>query len=115
MEQVLLVLHIIVAFLIIGLVLLQQGKGSDVGSAFGSGASQTVFGSQGSATFFSRSTAWLTAILFSTSIGMVHLEHQSRAQPTKSVTELPFKAGPSPNVNPANSAEDIPSIPKSDS
>ena len=107
MEQLLLVLHIIVAFLIIGLVLIQQGKGADVGAAFASGASQTVFGSQGSATFLSRSTAWLTAVFFITNIGMVYLEHRLR-KPVETALDLPIPVDPNKETT---KLEDVPVVP----
>ena len=56
METLVIVVHVIVAILIVGLVLLQQGKGADAGASFGSGASQTVFGSSGSGNFLTRAT-----------------------------------------------------------
>ena len=59
---IMLVLHVLSAIGVIGLVLVQQGKGADAGAAFGSGASGTVFGSVGSANFLSRSTAWLATL-----------------------------------------------------
>lgn len=64
MYELMLVIHIIVALLLIGLILMQQGKGAQAGAAFGSGASQTVFGSQGSGGFMSRATGTLAAIFF---------------------------------------------------
>jgi preprotein translocase subunit SecG len=64
MYELMLVFHIIVALLLIGLILMQQGKGAQAGAAFGSGASQTVFGSQGSGGFMSRATGTLAAIFF---------------------------------------------------
>ena len=70
MEIVILVIHVIAALAIIGLVLLQHGKGADVGAAFGSGASGSLFGSSGSATFLSRATAILAAVFFVTSLGL---------------------------------------------
>lgn len=64
MYELMLVFHIIVALMLIGLILMQQGKGAQAGAAFGSGASQTVFGSQGSGGFMSRATGTLAAIFF---------------------------------------------------
>ena len=57
-------LHILIALTLIGLILLQHGKGADVGAAFGSGASSTIFGARGSASFLSRATAILAFFLF---------------------------------------------------
>ena len=70
METLILVLHVAAALAIVGLVLLQHGKGADVGAAFGSGASGSVFGSAGSANFLSHTTAVLAAVFFITSIGL---------------------------------------------
>ncbi len=64
MYELMLVFHIVVALLLIGLILMQQGKGAQAGAAFGSGASQTVFGSQGSGGFMSRATGTLATIFF---------------------------------------------------
>lgn len=62
--------HVLACAGLVALVLLQHGKGADAGAAFGGGASQTVFGSQGSASFLSRVTAWLAVIFFATSFGL---------------------------------------------
>jgi preprotein translocase subunit SecG len=70
LETVVIVVHLLVALGVVGLVLVQQGKGADAGASFGSGASATVFGSQGSATFLSRVTAILAAVFFITSLGL---------------------------------------------
>jgi len=67
METLVIVVHIVVAVAIVGLILLQQGKGAEMGASFGSGSSQTLFGPQGSGTVFSRATAILAAIFFVTS------------------------------------------------
>lgn len=70
MESAILVLHVLVAVLMIGLILLQQGKGAEAGASFGAGASQTVFGSAGNAGFLTKATAVLAAIFFITSLGL---------------------------------------------
>jgi len=70
LETVVVVIHLIGALGVVALVLLQQGKGADAGASFGSGASATVFGSQGSSTFLSRFTAILAAAFFITSLGL---------------------------------------------
>jgi preprotein translocase subunit SecG len=70
MEMIVLIVHIIVAAGIIGLVLVQHGKGADVGAAFGSGSAGSVFGSAGSANFLSRLTAVLALVFFLTSMGL---------------------------------------------
>ncbi|MDD4914966.1 MAG: preprotein translocase subunit SecG [Methylococcales bacterium] len=79
MYQIIIVIHGLIGFCIIGLVLIQQGKGADAGAAFGSGASGSVFGAQGSASFLSRSTAILAACFFTTSLGLAVLSgHQGK-------------------------------------
>lgn len=71
--QIIIVIHILLGIGIIGLVLMQQGKGADAGAAFGSGASGSVFGAQGSASFLSRSTAIFATLFFITSLGLAFL------------------------------------------
>jgi preprotein translocase subunit SecG len=83
MQILLLVLHVVAALGIIGLVLLQHGKGADVGAAFGSGASGSVFGSAGSANFLSRATAILAVLFFLTSMGLTYFS--SRKADTEGV------------------------------
>jgi preprotein translocase subunit SecG len=65
--SLILTIHILVALAIIGLVLMQHGKGADMGAAFGSGASGSLFGATGSANFLSRTTGVLAAVFFATS------------------------------------------------
>jgi preprotein translocase subunit SecG len=69
----LLVVHVLTALAIIGLVLLQHGKGADVGAAFGSGASGSLFGATGSANFLSRTTAMLAVVFFLTSLALAYV------------------------------------------
>ena len=70
LESLLLVGHLLVAAGICGLVLLQHGKGADMGAAFGSGSSGSVFGAAGSANFLSRTTSVLAALFFASSLGL---------------------------------------------
>ena len=70
---IVIVLHVLVALAIIGLVLLQHGKGADMGSGFGGGASGSLFGATGSANFLSRATAVLATLFFITSLGLAYL------------------------------------------
>jgi len=79
MEQIILVVHLLTALAIIGLIMLQQGKGADMGASFGAGASQTLFGSDGSANVLTRATAWLVVLFFSTSFGLAILANQRSA------------------------------------
>ena len=70
MESIVIVVHIIVAITIVGLVLLQQGKGADAGASFGSGASQTVFGASGSGNFLTQATTVAATVFFITSLSL---------------------------------------------
>ena len=83
MEIFVLVVHVLAALTIIGLVLLQHGKGADVGAAFGSGASGSVFGATGSANFLSRATAMMALVFFLTSLGLTYFS--SRKSDTSGV------------------------------
>src|SRR3954469_7554762 len=78
-----LIIDVVVALGIIGLVLLQHGKGADVGAAFGSGASGSIFGASGSANFLSRATAILALAFFLTSLGLTYFS--SRKSDTRGV------------------------------
>jgi preprotein translocase subunit SecG len=93
MYTFLIVLYVLVSVALVGLVLIQHGKGADAGAAFGSGASGTVFGSRGSANFLSRTTAWLAAAFFVLSLTLAYFMH-GRA-PAKSVVDA---APPAPTV-----------------
>jgi preprotein translocase subunit SecG len=70
MYQVIIVIHVLLGLGVIGLVLMQQGKGADAGAAFGTGSAGSVFGAQGAASFLSRSTAILATLFFATSLGL---------------------------------------------
>jgi preprotein translocase subunit SecG len=103
-----LVVHVLVAIGIIGLVLLQHGKGADVGAAFGSGASGSVFGATGSANFLSRATAILAVVFFSTSLGLAYLAtHKPKAGGSvmQGVTVPPAVVPAAPGSDPAKAGE----------
>ena len=70
LETLVVVVHVVIAVSLVGLVLIQQGKGADAGAAFGGGASQTVFGSQGSGSFLTRMTTFMAVIFFVTSFSL---------------------------------------------
>ncbi|WP_434223262.1 preprotein translocase subunit SecG [Sinimarinibacterium thermocellulolyticum] len=72
------IVQVLTAVGLIGLILLQHGKGADAGAAFGSGASGTVFGARGSANFLSRATAWLATVFFAVSLALAYLVHGER-------------------------------------
>jgi preprotein translocase subunit SecG len=76
MEQIFLIVHLIVALAIIALIMLQQGKGADAGASFGAGASQTIFGSDGSGNILTTATSWLVVAFFTTSFGLAMLASQ---------------------------------------
>jgi preprotein translocase subunit SecG len=73
MEKIVLVVHVLAALGVIGLVLLQHGKGADMGASFGSGASGSLFGVSGSANFMSRATAGFVVVFFSTSLTLAYM------------------------------------------
>jgi len=73
LSNLLLIVHILVGLSVIGLVLIQHGKGADMGAAFGSGASGSLFGASGSANFLSRTTGVLAAIFFATSLALSYV------------------------------------------
>ena len=79
MYDIILIIHVVICVALIGMILIQQGKGAEVGAAFGSGASQTVFGSQGSGNFITRTTAILATLFFATSLSLGYIaSHNSR-------------------------------------
>ena len=98
--SLLLTIHILVAIAIIGLVLMQHGKGADMGAAFGSGASGSLFGSSGSANFLSRMTGVLAAVFFVTSLSLAYVA-SSKPKTTGSVMQ---DAVQSETVTPATSS-----------
>ena len=111
MKEFLLVIHVLTAVGIIGLVLLQQGKGADMGAAFGGGgASQTLFGARGSATFLSRATAILAAVFFITSLTLAVVYSRTSADRGRSITEqaAPAPAAPAPEAPPETGAPAVP-------
>ncbi len=127
MQTIVVVVHVIVAIAIIGLVLLQQGKGADAGASFGAGASQTVFGASGSGNFLVRATTIGATIFFITSLSLaVFAKNQSSlggAANSPLVNEellqeisAPASDVPQLDVAPAStsSADDVPSLPGND-
>jgi len=122
METLILVVHVLAALAIIGLVLLQHGKGADMGAAFGGGASGSLFGATGSSNFLSRATAILAAIFFTTSLGLTWFSsHKTEAtgvmanQPAPSApatapaaTQPPLPTPEQPATDADSKAKDIP-------
>ena len=82
MHAAVLVFHVLISLFLIGLILVQHGKGADAGAAFGSGASATVFGARGSASFLSKTTAVLALCFFSTSFWLNHLSASTVEKPS---------------------------------
>ena len=106
MEGLVTVLHVIAGIAIIVLVLLQHGKGADMGAAFGSGSAGSLFGSTGAANFLSRSTAVLATLFFISSLGLTFLS--SPGTKSGGVTES-LKTAPAPiNTQPAAPAPSAP-------
>lgn len=81
------VLHVLIATAIVGLVLLQRGKGADAGAGFGAGASGTVFGARGSASFLSRMTATLAALFIATNLLLAYMGGRKTEAPSTSVID----------------------------
>ncbi|MDR1350688.1 MAG: preprotein translocase subunit SecG [Zoogloeaceae bacterium] len=101
-----LMIHILAALGVIGLVLMQHGKGADMGAAFGSGASGSLFGSSGSANFLSHSTAVLAAVFFLTSLGLAHLSF-SAPKSSGSIMEGVVQSAPPASTPPAVTDEPV--------
>jgi preprotein translocase subunit SecG len=112
MHTLVLVAHVLVGVLIVALVLVQRGKGAEVGAAFGSGASGTVFGAKGSANFLSRSTAVLAAVFFATSLSLAYLGSQ-RPVAKSVVDNVASEAPVTPSAAPGTTqpAPDVPAAP----
>jgi preprotein translocase subunit SecG len=96
-----LAVHILLALMIIGLVLLQRGKGAEAGAGFGSGASGTVFGARGTSTLFSKLTAVFAALFFVTSLTLAYLGTRSTAEPTSVLERAAQAATAAPPAAPA--------------
>lgn len=103
--NILLAVHIIVAIVMIGFILIQHGKGADAGASFGAGASGTVFGAAGSANFLTRTTAVLATIFFITSLALAHFAQKQAADqlrldvPAVSSTPVPTSTTPAQGSN----------------
>ncbi|HUL81223.1 MAG TPA: preprotein translocase subunit SecG [Gammaproteobacteria bacterium] len=111
LHSIVLVAHILVAMMIVGLVLLQRGKGAEAGTGFGAGASGTVFGARGSANFLSRATGVLATLFFITSLALAYLSTQ-RTAPASLLEALPAQQSPAPPAPaPAAPASELPQLP----
>lgn len=101
--NVVLVVQMLSALGMIGLVLIQHGKGADMGAAFGSGSSGSLFGASGSANFLSRSTAVLAAVFFVATLALAYFGN-ARPASSGSVLESPAAAVPAGPATPASAA-----------
>ena len=113
MLTILLVAHVFIALGLIGLILIQHGKGADMGAAFGAGASSTVFGSQGSGSFLTRTTAILAAAFFVNSLVLSLPAVHGRADTQQSIMERVQAAQPAAAI-PEDAApveSDVPVVP----
>jgi len=111
--EILIVVYLVVALALIGLILIQQGKGADMGASFGAGSSSTVFGSGGSGNFLTRSTTWLAVAFFAISLVLGNMttnrvkatdEWNNLATPVEQQIPGDIPASAEPKVN----NEDVP-------
>jgi preprotein translocase subunit SecG len=125
MQTIVVVVHVIVAIAIVGLVLLQQGKGADAGASFGAGASQTVFGASGSGNFLVRATTVAATMFFVTSLllavfagnrsglgapsGLPIVNEEILEEVSSRQSDVPILE--SEDVEPASNQSDLPSLP----
>lgn len=104
--DIIVIFHVLLSVTLIGLILIQHGKGADAGAAFGSGASATVFGSQGSASFLTRTTAVLATLFFVTCLTLAYFTMQRiepksvlETTPTQPVSTIPESEVPTTEDN----------------
>ncbi|HWH39883.1 MAG TPA: preprotein translocase subunit SecG [Usitatibacter sp.] len=119
MQTLVLLVHVLAAVGIVVLVLLQHGKGADMGAAFGSGSAGSLFGSAGAANFLSRTTAILAAVFFATSLGLTYFSAPSKSGGVTQHLDVPASkteatpAAPAPSAPaPAGDAGKSTQIPK---
>jgi preprotein translocase subunit SecG len=109
MENVLIIIHIIVCMALIMIVLLQTGKGADMGAAFGGGSSQTLFGSSGASTFLTKATTFAAVIFMLTSLSLAyrsgHRTTESIIQDTRPPIEQPVAPDTTPDEIPENAPQ----------
>lgn len=121
LQQLILICHLVVCFALIGMVLIQQGKGANMGPAFGSGASNTLFGSRGPASFLMKLTGSIAALFFITSLSLGYLASAQKkaetslnapAPVTKTISVKPTKTIQVQKSAPAQNS-DVPTLPQS--
>ncbi len=122
MENLIFAIHLVTAVIIIGLILIQQGKGAEAGASFGAGASQTMFGSSGSWNFFSKLTAVFATVFFITSFTLAILARDNAGIDDEFLPELEkvqqktIDTGSEiPAVDSADSSNEIPTVDSTDS
>lgn len=115
MYQLIILLHVFTCVALIALVLIQQGKGATIGAAFGSGASQTVFGSQGSGSFMLKLTGSIAAIFFATSLLLGAMAtYQSKHAQTSPMSPISMPSSDSQSTAPSEkvNSTDVPTVAK---
>jgi preprotein translocase subunit SecG len=112
MYQVIIVIHVLLGLGIIGLILMQQGKGADAGAAFGTGSAGSVFGAQGAASFLSRATATLATLFFITSLSLAVINgHKGAAFDLMGTSENQQEVSALPEVEGKKNVESVPEVP----
>lgn len=112
MQTLIIVLHVLAALCVIGLILIQQGKGADMGASFGAGASQTLFGGRGSGNALTRTTAILATIFFATSLALSVLAKNTSERagqvdlPALPVSDAPLQKAPASQ----KSVDEVPAV-----
>jgi len=109
-ETLLVVLHVLLAVGLIGLVLMQHGKGADAGAAFGSGASATVFGARGATSFLSRATSILATLFFLTSLALAYFAMRAGERP--GILSQAPAAATAPKAAPKPATPELPVVPQ---
>jgi preprotein translocase subunit SecG len=113
MYQVIIVIHVLLGLSIIGLILMQQGKGADAGAAFGTGSAGSVFGAQGAASFLSRATAIMATLFFITSLGLAVINgHKGVVFDLMSTPDTQQDSLGLPEVGGAKSVDNTPAMPE---
>ncbi|TRW94339.1 preprotein translocase subunit SecG [Candidatus Methylobacter oryzae] len=118
MYQVIIVIHVLLGLGVVGLVLMQQGKGADAGAAFGTGSSGSVFGAQGAASFLSRATAILATLFFMTSLGLAVMNSKQGAaydlmnspKAEQDTLGIPEAGSAKETGNPSPKSEEVPVV-----
>lgn len=110
MEQLILVFHVLGAIAIIGLIMIQQGKGADAGASFGGGASQTLFGSRGSGNALTRATAILATLFFATSFALAVVARDQAGGGADIGISADLYDDEVPQVSPVVPVDEIPSV-----